>query len=84
MQRLAKTLFAVALTLSALLLSAAEELTQEQIEARLKQIEASLAEQRQQLEATLDKKSAAETELRRNEKLISDLLNRIRRIEQQL
>ncbi|MGI9321984.1 MAG: murein hydrolase activator EnvC family protein, partial [Pseudomonadales bacterium] len=37
-----------------------------------------------QLEATLDKKSAAETELRRNEKLISDLLNRIRRIEQQL
>ena len=75
-------LFTVLLLTSAAF--AEETLDQGEIEAKLKSLEEELSSYREQLESTEGQKSEIEETLKRNEKGISDLINRIEDIEEEL
>ncbi len=63
---------------------AQDEITQEQVEAKLKELEAEILQYRELLESTEGEKSDIEDTLERNEKGINDLLNKIKDIESEL
>ncbi len=78
-------LFAIALLcLGALSIGAEEEITQAQIEQRLKELEAEISRYKGLLESTEGQKSEIEENLEQNEKGISDLINKIDDIEEEL
>lgn len=64
--------------------TAEENISQQEIEAKLKELESEISKYRDMLESTEGEKSEIEETLKRNEKGISDLLNKIRDIESAL
>jgi len=65
-------------------LAAEENISQQEIEAKLKELEAEISKYKEMLDSTTGEKSEIEDTLKRNEKGISELMNKIDDIETEL
>lgn len=83
-QKMALPIVILSLLLPSAIVTADDEISQAQVEAKLKELEAEISRFKELLESTEGEKSDVEKTLEKNERGISDLINKIDDIEKEL